>query len=235
MKNIKSVFTWIIKNILWVAFALLLLVILILWLQNKSLKKESQIKDVLIASQNDTVKSYKTKAGEAYFKWQSIEVERNALKGSLEVMGIDMKKLKAENIKWRDLVSVQNIKIEAMGQIIANTHDSIIPSPPDTISNHASQIPQVAQVFDWTSPGKNLTLNGYFLNKVLNAKYTYQIGLQLSTEKHGKDYIVTASLTDPNAKISTASQITIIPTKHWWEKPWIWGLVGLAGGIYITK
>jgi hypothetical protein len=229
MKTVKEIIAWIIKNIVLVGFILCLLVITILWYQNKHLKKESQIKDVLMASQNDTVKAYKTKSGDAYFKWQSVEVERNALKGSLEAMDIDIKKLKAENIHWRDLVSVQKVQIEAMGQIIANTHDSIVH---DTIPGH---IPQIAQVFDWTSPGKNLTLNGYFLNKVLKANYLYQVGVPLLVEKRGKSFIVTASLSDPNAKITTASQITIVPTQRWWNHWYIYLTAGAVGGFILAK
>jgi hypothetical protein len=217
---------WIKTNYILVLFGILILIILFLWMKNKSLNKQIDIKNVELMAQTDTVKAYKTKAGDAYFVMKSVVIESNALKASLKADAIELNKLKAENINWRDIVSVQKLQLEAAGHIIANMHDSIIH---DTIVGK----PDInVKIFNWSN--NYLLLTGIVNNNLFDAHYIYKINQQLITQKKGNSYIVTATIDDPNAKIITGSQIIVTPTKHWWQAPWIWGIAGMAAGIYIT-
>jgi hypothetical protein len=47
--------------------------------------------------------------------------------------------------------------------------------------------------------------------------------------------MVTVSLADPNAAITSGNNIVLKPEKRLWEKPWIWGLAGLVAGIFVFK
>jgi len=209
----------------YILVGILLITVIVLYYQNKSLDKKNQIQAVSLMAQTDSAVMYKTKAGEAYFQTQSIEVERNALKKSLEAQGFDLKQLKAEKVAWRDVVSTLKMELAAAGEIHTNVKDSIIH---DTIVG-----PILLQKIFWSN--KFLTLNGQIKNKEFDATYMYQTKINSVTEKQGKSYIVTTSLSDPLAKITNGSQIIITPTSKWYMKPWLWGTVAFIGGVFIAK
>lgn len=225
----KKVIDWIKKNYILVLFGILLIVIAILWLNNKSLNKKIDIQSVELMVQNDSTKIYKTKAGDYYSKFQAEGIKKNSLKKSLDIMGITNKELRDRNIKQGDIISALEFKVKAMGDIIANVKDSIIhdtiPGKPDIT------IPTVK----WDDT--HLYLNGYIQDKIFKGKYTYNLSLLNFVEQKGKSYIVTIYPPDNNkgVTITNGSQIIVTPTKHWWEKPWIWGLAGVGAGIFITR
>lgn len=203
----------------------LILTIIILYYQNKSLDKNNQIQAVELMSQTDSAKMYKTKAGEAYFQTKAVEVEANALKKSLEAQGFDLKKLKAEKVNLSNVVSSLKMELVAAGTIHTNVRDSIVY---DTIKGNTLQ-----QHIIWSN--QFLSLNGVIKNKEFSATYLYQTKINSVTEKKGKSYIVTTSLSDPQAKITNGSQVIITPTSKWYMKPWLWGVAGLAAGVFIAK
>lgn len=223
----KSIFSWIGRNIILLGFLICMIIIVILWMQNKSLNKSNDIKDVQLMMANDSAKEYKTKTGQAYFKFNAKEIEANALRVSLDASDTKIKDLRAENIKWRNIISVQQAQLLSAGHITTNVHDSIIH---DTIPG---TIPNIIQKINWTN--HYLTLNAIIKDKVFDADYIYKINLKLISEKKGKSFIVTGIIDDPNAKIITGSQIIVTPTTHWWNKNWIWGVTGIVAGYVLTR
>lgn len=210
--------------------AVLLIVIAVLYFQNRSIQKKYDIQSVELMVSNDTVKEYRTKAGDAYFKFNSVTIEKNAMKGSLIADSIEIRSLRAMNVDYRDIVAVLKVKLEAAGKIIANVHDSIIH---DTIPGSFDKI---VQTIKWDN--KYLFLNGTIKSKIFDADYLYKVNLLLVPEKIGKSIMVTGRIDDPNAKIITGSQITIAPQTYFYHKWWVYGLTflaGTAGGIYLMK
>lgn len=211
-------------------FAVLLIAITVLYFQNRAIQKKYDIQSVELMVSNDSVKQYKTKAGDAYFKFNSVTIEKNALRGSLIADSLEIRSLRAMNVDYRDIVSVLKVKLEAAGKIIAGVHDSIVH---DTIPG---AVDKIVQTVKWDN--KYLFLNGTIKDKILNAKYLYKVNLLLVPEKVGQSIMVTGRIDDPNAKIITGSQITIAPQTYFYHKWWAYGLTflaGTAGGIYLMK
>lgn len=223
----KNIITWITKNIILVGFIVCAIIIIVLWFQLKNVNKKFDIQSVELMSRNDSVKEYRTKAGDAYFKINSVSVEANVLRQSVKAMDIDLKELRATKVKLNDIIAVQKLQLLAAGHINANVRDSIIH---DTIPGNTSSI---VQKINWTN--NYLTLNGVIKDKVFDADYTYLVNLKLISEKKGKLNIVTGIIDDPYAKIITGSQLIITPTSHWYQKWWIWGIGGMVGGYFIAK
>ena len=225
IQTVKTTIQKLIGYAKYILIGALIITIIVLYYQNKSLDKQNQIQAVNLMAQTDSAVMYKTKAGEAYFQTQAVEIERNALKKSLEAQGFDLKQLKAEKVAWRDVVSTLKLELTAAGEIHTNVRDSIVY---DTIRGNTPQ-----QHIVWTN--NFLTLTGVIQNKQFNATYLYLTKINSVTEKKGNSYIVTTSLSDPNAKVTNGSQIIITPTSKWYMKPWLWGVVGVATGVFIAK
>ena len=87
-----------------------------------------------------------------------------------------------------------------------------------------------------TRNNENLFLyNLYADNDSLHHKYRYQTGINIFQESKGKEVKVTATLTDTHATITTGSSIIVTQKLKWYEKPWLWGLAGMAGGFFLAK
>jgi len=205
----------------------LVITIIVLYYQNKSLDKNNQIQAVELMAAKDSAVMYKTKAGQAYFQTKAVEIEKNALKQSLEAQGFDLKQLKAEKVVWRNVESALRLELKVAGTIHTNVKDSTVQ---DSVP---SKPPITIQKIDWTN--EYLTLNGVIKNKIFDATYDYRIKINSVAEKKGKSFIVTTSLSDKQATIVSGSQLIITPTSKWYMKPWLWGVVGLVAGHYITK
>lgn len=215
----------------------LLIVITVQYFQKRSLQKKYDIASVELMASNDSVTAYKTKAGDDYFKFNSVTIERNALRGSLIADSIEIKALRAMNVNYRDIVSVLKVKLEASGHIITDVRDSINNVPHDSIDNTPFGSPNnIIQTIKWNN--KHLFLNASIKNKIFDADYLYKANLLLVPEKVGKSIVVTGKFDDPNAKIITGSQITIAPQTYFYHKWYIYmltGLAGFVGGIYLAK
>jgi len=204
----------------------LVITIIVLYYHGKSLDKKNQIQAVELMAAKDSAVAYKTKAGEAYFQMKAVEIEQNATKKSLEAAGFNLKDLKQKNIGLNNLVGVLTAKIESYGAGSTAGHDTILVTKTDTVYGKKYN--------DWNNG--NLLLYDLYADKdSLHHKYKYQTGITLFPEKDGKNTKVTATLTDTHAVITTGYSIIITPTSKWYMKPWLWGLAGLAGGIFIAK
>jgi hypothetical protein len=207
---------------------ILLIVLFFDQIKIRQITKDKDILNIKLMSVNDTATAYKTKAGEAYYRINSVTIENNALKGSLEAMGIDQKKLKETNINLSNIVSVLREELKVSG------HTGSIPLVP--VVNLPSDTSKIkAKSFEWTNTF--LTLKGITEDaRIRNIDYKYQTGILHTTEDVKDKTIVTISLTDKeNASIINGSQFVVTPTKHWWNKPWVWGVAGAVGGILIAK
>jgi hypothetical protein len=198
---------------------------LVMSVKIRNLRNENQLKAVELASKNDSIKIYRTKAGEIYGKFTAIEIERTNLKKSLDILAIQIKDLKDRDIKWQNLVSVLKLKIQSSGQIITVVKDSIIYIPGKPQEN-------LQVINPWTNG--YLSLNGYIKDHKFNGSYLYTTNLVVPTAKKvGKSYITTVSLSDPEATILEGSQIVITPTKRWHHNPWIYRGLSFIAGFYL--
>lgn len=211
----------------YIVIAGLITTIIVLYYQNKHLDKTNQIQAVELMAAKDSATLFKTKAGETYFQMKAVEIEKNAIKESLITAGFELKDLRQKDIKWRDLVGVLTAKIESFGSGSTAGHDTTI--------YVLSSVPFVGKKYnDWSNG--NLFLYDLYTDKdSLHHKYKYQTGISFFPEKQGKNTKVTATLTDPHAVVTTGYSIIITPTSKWYMKPWLWGVAGLAGGIFITR
>lgn len=215
--------TW--KIVIAVVFGILLLIVIIQGFQKRSLRKTNQIQAVELMLNKDSVQQFKTKNDEAYFKINAVQIESNVLKGSLIEAGFTIKELRQKDIKWRDLVGVLTAKIESFGSGSTAGHDTTI-----YITNST---PFVGKKYnDWNNG--NLFLYGLYTDQdSLHHKYRYETGISLFPEKQGKTTKVTATLTDTHAIITTGYSILVTNKTKWYEKPWLWGVVGIVGGYYL--
>ena len=206
---------------------LLMLIITVQYFQKKSLRKTNQVQAVELMAVNDSVKAYKDKLGNAYFMVNAVEIEKNALKVSLETMGFTIKELRQKDVTWRNVVSALKAKIEVSGQT-----DTIplIDVPKDSLT---VSLPVVDKGFDWTN--HYLTISGIIKPETIIMNYKYTTDIALVQERERKGIKVTAIISDPTAKISTGSSIFVSQKLKWYEKPWLWGLGGLVAGYFATK
>ena len=193
--------------------------------QINNLVKENQIKDVQIMMANDTATVYKTKSGQIYSKLKSVTIEAGNLKTSLEAMGIKKKDLEDQNIELSDLVQVLRGQLESHGHISTPVHDTIY------VQVGKPSIP--AKTFNWTN--KYLFIWGSVYPTKIDADYIYKTEIISSTEQIKGKSIVTVSLSDPNSRILTGAQIIITPSHHWWDHWYLYGLAGMAAGVYLAK
>ena len=156
----------------------------------------------------------------------SVEIDKRNLKEALEISGIEIKNLKDQDIKWRNLVSVLQLKIKSLGEGQTTVVDTFYITDTDTI--------HYQKVNDWTDSYLSL-FNARVENKEFSFKYNYNVDLDLFSEKTRNKIIVTANLNNPNATISTAKSITVSTKPKWYEKPWLWGIAGVGTGILISK
>ena len=213
----------------------LLLIAAIIWavvniiIMSSKLEKAKdtiQLQNVQISYHKDTIYSYQNKEGELVAKINSVEVDKSNLKKALDIAGIEIKDLKANDIKWRNLVSILEMKLEAAGQGTTTVIDTFKIIETDTV--------YFQKVNNWTN--NYLSLYDMTIeNKEFDFKYNYKTPIKLFTEETKNVTIVTASLPDPEARITSANSIIISKKKKWYEKGWVWGTAGLATGIFIAK
>jgi hypothetical protein len=207
------------------------IVILIAWVSMSTkinrLQKENSLQAVELMSFKDSATVLRTKTGQLYSQIENVTIEKNALRGSLDAIGIERSELRKMGIKWRDLAALYKAKLEASDSGSTIAHDTVYIAGKDTIWGKKFN--------DWSN--KYLTLTKlYSDNKKLFFTYNYQTDINYSQEKDGKDVKITLWLSDPKATVVTGSQITINqdPIK-WYQKWWLWGSAGLITGYLITK
>jgi len=207
-----------------IGIAIIVLIISVQSCSIRKLKDEVQLANVELATLNDSVSVHKSKTGKLTFKIASVEIEKRNLKESLETLELTAKELRNQGIKYRDIISVQKAKIEAMGTGSTIIHDTMIITNTDTIK---------IEKFDWSN--NFLSLNGSIKDKNLDFKYKYKTGIDIVTEQKPKGTIVNFSLADPNATVTTATSITVTRKKSILEKWFITVPVGILGGFLLAK
>ena len=210
----------------WILAIVVIFVIASEWYQyfdRINLRRDKEISDVKIMLSTDSVKTFKTKTGEAYAKLNSILIEKSALSESLLSMGQTNKKLNSENIKQSDIISVLKSKLLSTGHDTITLHDTTFISSKITGKDYL-----------WTN--NYLSLWGTIVGYKMNNNYSYKIDLTYITEQASKKKsIVTVSLSDPNARILTGGQIIVIQTPKWYDHWYYYALTGLVAGHYIFK
>ena len=212
------------KWIFGLVISILLFVILIQSYNNRSIKKDFQIQSVALIVANDSAKVYRDKYGDTYSTLNSVLIDKDALRKSLDVAGITNKELKAKNIKLNEITEVLRAKLEVAGNANVALHDTVY------IDSTGVKIP--AKDFYWTN--KYLTLNGIIKEKNADIKYLYQIGLDSYKTQDGDKVTYTIFSTDKeNSKITNGYTITVRdkqPSKFW---TWTWRVASFASGYYL--
>ena len=208
-----------------IAFGLIVAALIILVIKFDRLTKKSQVQAVELMNANDSVTTYRTKTGQLYFEINAVTVEKNALKNSLEVSGFTIRELRAMDVKWRDIVSTLKAELAMSGRDTIFLHDTTYVT--------VGGATLAGKAYKWTN--NYLSLSGLIRDKFMVTDYKYLTGMSFITEKKGKTTKVTATLADPQARITTGSQIIIEHKIRWYEKPWLWGLAGIGLGVYLGK
>jgi hypothetical protein len=176
-----------------------------------------------LALLKDSTKVLRSDKGLLYSQINSVKIESNTLKEALVKSGFEIRDLRDKGIKWRDLADFYKAKLETSGSGSTVIIDTVYISGKDTIR---------AKKFDWFN--KYLTLGGLIKKDSVGIKYNYKTELFYTHEVTSKTTKVTMWLGDPNAVITTGTQITI-QNKKSWIRPWMWGVAGLIGGHFLLK
>lgn len=198
-----------------------------LGIQNRRINRltaQNQVQAVQIAVLNDSVSVFRSKNGELTYKLISAEVDRDNLRESLEAAGYSIKELKARDVEWQKITSALQLRLEASGSGTAPIRDTVYIAGADTVKTSS---------FAWSNDF--LSLSGNVGNHALNFDYSYRTGIGIIQHRERQKTLVSVTLTDTNASIVSGNNITIAHQTRWYEKPWLWGLAGLAGGIIIAK
>jgi hypothetical protein len=186
------------------------------------LKSTVQLQAVELSMLHDSVTVHKAKSGELSFKLKAVEVDKSNLKDALELAGLDIKKLKEQDIRWKKLVSTLQLELIAAGEGHTPLKDTIIINNSDTIR-------QVN--FKWSN--EHLSLDGKINDNNMWFKYRYSTGIDIFQTKEKNKTIVTVQLTDKQAVITTGNSITVTHKKRFYERPLVWGVVAFFAGTFV--
>lgn len=190
---------------------------------NNKLQKENELKTIELSTLNDSVETVVGKNGDLTFKLSSVVVEASNNRKALEAAGFEIQKLKEKEVEWRKVNFALQAQIQAIGNGQTILHDTTIVNRTDTVKSA-----------NFTVNEKHLYFAASIVNKDVKYNYKYSTGIDIVNTPVGKNKnIVNVYLTDPQAKITSANSITITHKTRWYEKPWIWGLAGFAGGYYL--
>jgi len=213
------------KYAIYALFTGMLIIIIVQYFKIKGKDKTIDLQSVELLIANDSAKVYKTKSGQVYSQLNSVVIESNVLKKSLELTGLTIKELRQKDIKWRNITATLQAELEASGHGNTILHDTVY------IDSTGVKMP--AKDFQWTNT--YLTLAGLIKEKKVDLNYSYKVKLNSITETKGKETKITIYTDDPNAKITSGYQINVINNTAWYQKWYVWGVAGLVGGYFITK
>lgn len=199
-------------------------------IQINKLNKENQLKNVELSTLQDSVLHVVTKNGVLLDKIESIEVDKKNLKDALEIAGFEKKELKDANIKLNDLYFAMKARLEASGSISTTVHDTIKVNDTDTI--------YYSKVNDWSDNRLSLFGGTIIDNKLDFTKYTFVVDFKQVISEQKNKTIVTVKFEnnqDGAIKLTNANSIIVPNEVKWYQKWWLWGAAGLAGGILIAK
>ncbi|MBN2661591.1 MAG: hypothetical protein JXR54_10020 [Tannerellaceae bacterium] len=219
IKMLKSKWTWIIAGLL-----ILMYTIVVQQLRIRNLQDSIQLQAVELSMLNDSVEVLESKNGELTYQLNSVSVDKRNLKESLELAGYEIKELKRREINYKKINSALQLELNVQG----SGHATIV----DTIQVINGVDTATVRKFKWTN--NYLALNGSIDNR-LNFNYLYKSGIQIIQYNKKRQTMVAVILDDPNASITTGNNIIVRKERKWYEKPWVWGVAGLAGGVFIAK
>jgi hypothetical protein len=209
-------------------FAVLFVAYLFQLWENDKLNDKLQLKNVELSQMKDSVLTYVTKNGQLISKIKSVEVDKRNLKDALEVIGIEKEYLKDQNIKLKNLVSVLQLEIKTFGEGQTNVVDTFY------IDKVTTDTIYYQKVNDWTDNYLSL-FNAKIEDKEFKFEYNYFLDMDLLVDKPKDAIIVTAKINNPNLESLKATSIMVSTKRKWWEKPWVWGIVGVGTGVLISK
>lgn len=190
------------------------------------LSEQTQVQAIELSQLQDSVLTYATKNGQLISKINSVEVDKRNLREALGASGLEIRDLKDKDIRWRKLVSVLRADLEAVGKGTTTVTDTFKVVETDTVYYQL--------INDWTN--NYLSLSSMTIEGGdFDFSYSYKTPIEIYTEELRKKTIVTVSLPDPEAKITTGTSITIERKTKWYKQPWLWGVAGLTTGILILK
>ena len=223
MKELIKKYWWVILIIGWgITF-------LIYSQKIKNKTQDLQFANVELSSLRDTVNTFKTKNGELVGQINSVVIDRDIAKKSLEQIGIDVKKLREENVKLKTLNLALNAQLSSSGTIYTTKRDTIYME---------NNVPVTYSFINDWSDGRLSLFNGYIKNNDIFTDYTYNLKFKLLVNTEKNKSIVTFVPEDDSNKtiLSSANSITIMDKKPpFYKKWWLWAAIGFTGGILMTK
>ena len=157
----------------------------------QGIERQRQIQAVELSVLEDSVTMYKTRSGQLYGQVQAVEIDKRNLKEALEVAGFDLRVLKDQNVKYRQIIATLRMEIESINSGTTTVVDTFRIVERDTFYYQS--------VKDWDDGA--LFLSGMKIeNKQLDFNYRYNIGLSHVTTRNRKGTIVTIVPDNPHTK-----------------------------------
>lgn len=209
------------------AVIIALIVFSVQYYKIRGLQSDNQLKAVELSTLKDSVSVYKSKNGDLTYKLTSVEIDRKNLKESLDMMGLNLKELKAKDIEWRKITSVLRAELKAKGSGETDMK-------PDTFRIVDRDTIYYSRFDDWTNGFLSLS-NIEVERQKLKFDHTYRTGIDIITETKRKGTLVSVMLSDTTVVVTTGNSVFVKPKQHFWDKPWVWGVTGLAAGYFINR
>ena len=186
---------------------------------------------------NDSVRYLEGKNGELISERTSQALTIKDLQYYGDELGINVDRLKSK------VGNLKNVITHLEGELATANSGSTTLTDTLYITTNSEGVPTdtiKAKVLRWTD--SYLSLNGNYFPSTSKFDFTYKYNVKFaSTVFYKKDGlfkpkypVVQLTFEDPNARIIDASNLIIIPDdKKFYQKPWFWGVLGLAGGFAL--
>lgn len=192
------------------------------------LSDENGLKSIELQTLKDSVDVFRARNGDLTYKLNVIEVSHRNLKDGLETAGFDLKKVRNENIKLKNIVAALKMEIQSYGSISVPLIDTLEIIKTDTIK---------FQKFNYWTDKRLELINGTVKNNNFDVEnYYYNLKMSLIPTKEKDRTIVSIQFDDKHTKVLSATSIVIEKDKKkFYQRPMFWTLVGFTGGILIAK
>ncbi len=192
------------------------------------LSDENGLKSIELQTLKDSVAVFRARNGDLTYKLDVIEVSHRNLKEGLKTAGFDLKKVRNENIKLKNIVAALQMEIQSYGNISVPLIDTLEIIKTDTIKY---------QKFNYWTDNRLELVNGTIKNNNFDVEnYYYNLKMNLIPTRERNKTIVSVQFDDKHTKVLSATSIVLEKDKkRFYERPLVVGIIGFITGALIVK